>query len=74
MTTSNATSAIVVIGMLPRHRRIAPDHTFKSCDMVPLQIHITTGLNLRDVGGTAPDTIRPGQVFRSSQVFRCVVL
>jgi hypothetical protein len=34
------------------------------------EISITTGLNLRDVGGTAPDTIRPGQVFRSSQVFR----
>ena len=29
-----------------------------------------TGLNLRDVGDTAPGGITPGLVFRSSQVFR----
>ena len=28
-----------------------------------------TGLNLRDVGDTAPSGIKPGRVFRSSQVF-----
>lgn len=28
-------------------------------------------LNLRDVGATVPDSMRPGMVFRSSQLMRC---
>jgi hypothetical protein len=33
------------------------------------EVIIATGLNLRDVAGTSPDTICNGKVFRSSQVF-----